>query len=178
MKITESQIQGLFEIDFVKHNDERGHFVKVFNSNEFRRAGLASDFAESYYSESNKHVVRGLHFQKPPSAHAKFVYCIRGAAIDIVLDLRKQSSTFLQYVTFDLNSENAKGLYIPLGCAHGFFALEDHTTLVYHTTTVYNANDDAGIRWDSIPYEWPSTEIIVSKRDQALPRLENFESPF
>ena len=121
-----------------------------------------------------------MHFQYPPNDHAKIVYCSKGSLLDVVIDLRKESTTYGKVFNTTLTGDNYKALYIPLGFAHGFCVLEDNTTMVYFTSTVHAADSDGGIVWDSIPFQWPTSvsPFIHSKRDLKFPTLEEFKSPF
>lgn len=158
--------------------DPRGTFVKVYHRNAFESLGFDFSIAEEYYSASVKGVVRGLHFQLPPHAHDKVVFCLGGTVTDVVVDLRVGSPTYGVAESLHLDGEHGAGVFIPLGCAHGFEVTSDHATLLYMVTTVYEPSADAGIRWDSIPYEWKTGSPIVSPRDGAFPALAEFTSPF
>jgi len=174
----ESAITGCFEITPKKFFDNRGGFVKVYHSSLFSDLGIKDNFVEEYYSKSHKNVIRGMHFQLPPHEHAKIVYCISGSALDVVMDLRKNSDTFGKVVTFEINEKNANMIYIPKGLAHGFCVLSDSATLVYKTSTVYNEKCDHGILWSSIDFSWPSSNPIISERDSKLTPYKEFTSPF
>jgi len=158
--------------------DGRGSFVKTFHAAAFREANLAFEPQEEFFSTSAKNVLRGMHFQVPPAAHAKLAYCIAGRALDVVLDLRKQSPTFGRSHARELNDKNREILFVPVGCAHGFLALEDGTTMVYQTSTVHAPAQDAGVRWDSFGFKWPVRDPILSDRDRKFPALADFPSPF
>ena len=119
-----------------------------------------------------------MHFQLPPHDHAKLVYCVCGRVLDVLLDLRKASPTFGQTASAELSRANSHVFYIPAGIAHGFLSLEDESVMVYKTTTVHQPDHDAGIRWDSFGFDCGSATPIISVRDTALPRLQEFVSPF
>ena len=119
-----------------------------------------------------------MHFQLPPAAHAKLVYCITGRVLDVVLDLRKDSPTFGRSYGRELSAVNREMFFIPAGFAHGFLALEDNTTMVYQTSTVHSPTHDAGVRWDSFNFDWPVKNPTLSDRDQKFPTLPEFNSPF
>jgi len=178
MNIRTTTISGLFELLPKMLRDERGHFVKTFHQDIFTEHGFTTRFAEEYYSFSHKNVLRGLHFQKPPLDHVKMVYCVSGAVIDAVLDLRTGSNTFGSYELFDLSAEKANVLYIPSGLAHGFYVTSDHAIMMYKVTTVYAPEHDAGIHWNSAGIPWPSSTPIVSKRDAEFVQFTDFTSPF
>lgn len=178
MEFRRTRIPGCYEIRAHPHEDARGRFVKTLHRGSFERHGLASDFAEEYYSVSGAGVVRGLHFQRPPADHVKLVYCIDGEVFDVVLDLRKGSPTFGSFQEFRLSASAANALYIPRGLAHGFCVPAGRATLVYKTSTVHSPEHDAGIRWDSVGVPWPCEQPVLSDRDQAFPPLHEFETPF
>lgn len=173
-----TKLPGVFEINFFSMKDQRGSFVKTFHKDTLEQKGLETHFAESFYSINNKGVIRGMHFQTPPDDHAKIVYCTQGRLIDVILDLRVSSPTYGQYTTVELSGDNSKGVYLPTGTAHGFCVMEDHTCMVYLTSTVHSPNNDGGILYDSFGFDWPIDKGIHSERDLLFPRLETFQSPF
>jgi dTDP-4-dehydrorhamnose 3,5-epimerase len=169
---------GCFKMDFAKRPDERGSFVKSFQSSVFTELGIESDFVETFYTRSHANVIRGMHFQLPPGDGAKLVYCLQGEILDVALDLRVDSATFGQYCTFTLSGEDPTAAYIPTGMAHGFCVLKGPALMMYHVTSEYHPSLDTGIRWDSFGFEWPCASPVVSNRDASLPPLSDFESPF
>lgn len=171
-------LPGCFEVRPGVHADARGRFVKTFQSGVFERQGLPAAFPETFYSESRAGVVRGLHFQLPPFAQGKLVYCVAGRAFDVLVDLRVGSPTYGRAASFDLDAENPAMLFVAEGFAHGFCAMAERTVLVYHATRVHVPSHDAGIRWDSAPVEWPVREPVLSERDRLFPTLAEFSSPF
>ncbi len=174
-------IPGCYEIPLRKHQDQRGSFVKTFNSTPAIEAGLLSQFREIYHSYSHRGVLRGLHFQTPPHDHAKAVTCLSGSVFDVVLDLRKRSPTYLKWHSFQLSSATPTLVWIPRGCAHGFYVNGDHGHLLYLVETEHSPQHDTGIRWDSASIEWPienGTPLTISDRDAKLTTLDNFETPF
>jgi dTDP-4-dehydrorhamnose 3,5-epimerase len=177
MKANLTALAGVLLLEnFVSH-DKRGTFVKTFHANSFGADNLAIDFRESYYSVSHKDVIRGMHFQRPPHEHDKLVYVTQGRILDVIVDLRPDSPSYLQHVAIQLN-EHASSVYIPRGCAHGFLTLSDTATVIYNVTSVYEPSADAGIRWDSIGFNWPTRTPIVSDRDAAFSALADYQSPF
>jgi dTDP-4-dehydrorhamnose 3,5-epimerase/CDP-3, 6-dideoxy-D-glycero-D-glycero-4-hexulose-5-epimerase len=162
--------------NFVSH-DIRGTFVKTFHEEEFRNAGLQTEFKESYYSLSKKNVIRGMHFQTPPSAHDKLVYVTYGSILDVVLDIRKDSATYGKSISVQLNALN-DSIYIPKGCAHGFLTLSDEALVVYNVSSVYNPSADRGLLWNSFDFDWEITDPIISDRDSAFESFTAFNSPF
>lgn len=171
-------LPGCFEIRPRMFDDDRGRFVKVFRRDVFAAAGLATDFAEEFYSVSRRGVIRGLHFQLPPMDHAKLVYCVAGRVQDAVVDLRVGSPTHGGHGVVELSADAGNMLYIPRGLAHGFCALSETAILVYKVTSVYSPEHDAGIRWDSAGIPWAVDVPILSARDYRHPKLADFVSPF
>ncbi len=158
--------------------DNRGDFVKIFQSSKFIDLGLDTHFQEEYFTTSAKGVIRGLHFQRPPADHAKLVYCIKGGVFDVFVDLRAGSPTFKDHQIVELNSDNNYILYLPSGIAHGFCSLKNESIMVYKTTTEYAPQCDEGIRWDSCSINWPISSPVISDRDLAFETLKDFRTPF
>lgn len=171
-------IPGLVEIRGPVSSDARGMFCKSLVGDDYRAAGLFTESAEEYYTSSHRGVVRGMHFQKPPHAHDKIVFCVHGQVFDVVADLRVGSPTFGSAVTFELSGTLGVGLYIPAGCAHGFAALSDEAVLAYRVTTAYAPEADDGILWSSVPVDWPFDSPRVSPRDASFSPLDAYDSPF
>ena len=169
---------GCFEIRPRVLADDRGHFVKVFHEDIFREHGLATAYAEEYYSVSRRGVLRGLHFQTPPREHTKLVYCALGSVTDAVVDLRRGSPTFGEHLIFSLDAKLATAILIPAGLAHGFLADSEEAIMVYKVTSVYAPEHDSGIAWNSAGIPWRIDHPIVSERDRRLTPLSRFETPF
>jgi dTDP-4-dehydrorhamnose 3,5-epimerase len=178
MHIQPTAIPGLLLLTLPAHPDDRGLFVKTFHEGTLREAGIHFPLAESYFSFSRKGVIRGMHFQTPPHAHAKIVFCPVGAIRDVVLDLRKGSETFGRHFSQELSAENHRALYIPPGCAHGFESLTEGSMTYYLVSSEYNREHDAGVRWDSFGMNWGTAVPILSARDEGFPVLADFDSPF
>lgn len=178
MNISPTTIPGVYVIAAKPLLDERGVFVKVLHAETFSKANLRSDFVESYYSVSKKGVIRGMHFQSPPHAHVKLVYVSRGKIMDVILDIRKDSPTYGQHVVVELSDENRNMVYAPIGCAHGFLALEDDTCVTYLQTSAYAPTSDSGVRADSFGCAWGVAEPIQSQRDKAFPTFAELNTPF
>lgn len=158
--------------------DARGSFVKTFNATALRELGIGFELRESYFSFSNKDVIRGMHFQLPPHQHAKIVFCPIGAILDVIIDLRKSSPTYGQYCARELSAENHNAYYIPEGFAHGFKALTDNAQTYYLVTSEYSRAHDTGIRYDSFGFDWGVADPVISERDLSFPLLPDFSSPF
>lgn len=181
MRIIETNIAGCVQIKLNKLSDKRGDFVKTFNETLFNKFNLNFISKEEYYSKSNKNVIRGFHFQTPPFDHEKIVYCLRGKLFDVVIDLRKNSKSFKQVQTFNLTEDTSEMIFIPKGCAHGFYSLENNSVMMYKVTTEYSPENDKGILWSSFNINWPvnqNNELIISERDLSFPSFEKFENPF
>lgn len=178
MHIEQTFIPGLKLIHLNEFKDNRGSFIKVFNADFFAENGLETNFKESYYSISAKNVIRGMHFQTPPAEHTKLVYLNQGKILDVVLDIRKASPTYGQHFSIELNTENPILIYIPIGCAHGFLSLEDHTMVTYLQTSCYDKECDAGISWNSFGMEWKIKNPIISERDNSFIKFETYNSQF
>jgi dTDP-4-dehydrorhamnose 3,5-epimerase len=176
MKIKATDFNDLFIIEYDLFKDNRGEFIKTINKDTFEANKLSFQFFESFFSISKNNVFRGMHFQFSPHDHAKLVYVIKGAIVDVVLDLRSQSPSFGEYFSVELSELNRKGIYMGKGFAHGFLSLENDTIVQYHTTTVQNKESEGGIKWDSFGYKLPIDNPIVSQRDESfLPFNENLK---
>lgn len=178
MELIPTSLAGCFQVRPFCAKDERGTFVKTFHAERFAELGLPTNWREEYYSRSRKGVIRGMHFQTPPYDHEKLVYCMQGQVLDVVVDLRNDSSTFGCHVAVELDAERGHGVMIPKGMAHGFLALSEDVLMAYKVTSVYAPSNDAGIRWDSFGLDWGLNQPIVSARDSAHPALADFASPF
>ena len=157
-----------------RFEDKRGVFLKTFNKETFKDAGLSVDFSESFYSVSERNVLRGMHFQLPPFDHDKLVYVVSGEVLDVVVDMRRGSNTYGESYSLTLSDSNNKSLYIGKGFAHGFLTISDTATMVYMTSTVHNSDYDTGVRWDSFGFEWNVTNPIVSDRDLNMKVFSKF----
>ena len=178
MEFMQTKIEGLYLIKPKIFEDSRGKFVKTFHAETFEAHGLKYNFKESYYSTSQKNVLRGMHFQTPPEDHEKMVYVSRGAILDVVVDIRKSSPTYGEHISQKLTEDNGYIFYIPKGCAHGFLSLEDNTNVTYMQTSMYAPNNDGGIHPHSLGFDWGVDDIIVSDRDLTFPNLSEFSTPF
>lgn len=178
MKLIDTKLEGVFIIKNMVFEDQRGTFCKTFNSEVFSENSLCNNFKESYYSISKKDVIRGMHFQLPPYDHHKLVYVPYGEVMDVILDLRRNSDTYGEYINVNLSAENRNSIYISKGLAHGFKALKNNTITVYNVSTVYNEDSDSGIHWNSFGFNWNVNNPIISKKDQNLTKFNNFDTPF
>ena len=178
MKIVRTIFDDVKVIEPFRHADDRGEFVKPFHVGQLSELGIELDVKEEFFSTSTKNVVRGLHFQMPPHAHQKLVYCIEGSVMDVVLDLRKDSPHYGKSQGVELSELNRLMIHIPIGFAHGFMSLTDRSCLVYKTDCVYEPDSDAGILWSSIAYDWGIKVPLLSDRDKTFQGLADFTTPF
>lgn len=173
-----TEIEGCFTFQSRLFKDHRGSFSKIYSQEIYKKMGLDIPVAEVFFSNSNKNVIRGMHFQEPPHDQAKIVSCLSGKILDVVLDLRKSSPSYGRSVGIELSGENGTTVFIPRGCAHGFYAYEDNSVVCYVVETNHNKDADLGVLWDSFGFEWPSRDAILSDRDLQLPAFRSFVNPF
>lgn len=173
-------IAGLVEIIPRKVGDSRGYFLESYSYRIFSENGVTSKFVQDNQSLSQRGVLRGLHFQKPPHAQAKLVRVVTGRALDVAVDIRRNSPTYGQYITCELDAVKNNMFYIPEGFAHGFAALEDNTLFLYKCSEYYYPTYEGGLSWNdpTININWGLTDPIISNKDQVLPLLQEFDSPF
>lgn len=175
MNFIDTSLPGVLIVEPERHSDERGHFARTWCREAFFEAGLELDFSQcstSYNRE--RHTLRGLHFQAAPYEEAKLLRCTRGAAFDVVADVRPSSPTYGRWVSVEISAENGRMVFIPEGYAHGFQTLEDDTEIFYQITQSFVPEAACGIRWDDpdLAIDWPSPmPSVISARDEALPRL-------
>ena len=181
MEVKKTKINGVFLIKPHVFNDNRGHFFESFNSKKFNEAtGLDVQFVQDNQSLSSKNVLRGLHFQHPPFAQAKLVSVIKGEVLDVVVDIRKESDTYGEYIAENLNEENHHQLFIPEGMAHGFLTLKDDTIFSYKCSNYYYKGSEDGIIWNdsNLKIDWKIKNPLVSEKDQLAQNFTSFVSPF
>ncbi len=171
MDFEETKIPGAYVIRMKRLSDERGYFARTFCFETFSDHGLDCNFVQSSVSY-NEHLgtLRGMHLQLPPFAENKLIRCLRGAVYDVMLDLRPDSSTYLQWVGTTLSADNACMVYIPHGVAHGFQTLEPASELSYHITEFYSPDHATGVRWDDDAFKikWPEVDArVIADKDQA-----------
>lgn len=173
-----TDIDGIFILSNKIFLDNRGSFKKILNADDFKTLGLNFVPKELYYSINKKNVIRGMHFQLPPHAHAKLVYVVQGTITDVCLDIRKNSKTCGKYFSITLCGTDDRYLYLPAGIAHGFVSREDNTIVHYAQTSCYSKAHDAGIQYNSFGFDWKITSPIVSERDKAFPDMKRYEGVF
>ena len=178
MKITKTKLEGVVIIEPDVFGDNRGFFMESWNKKKMAEAGLDYDFVQDNHSKSTvKGTLRGIHFQKGDKAQAKLVRCVKGAVLDVAVDLRRNSHTFKQWIGVELSEENKKQLLIPRGFGHGFVTLTDDVEFLYKADNYYAPAADAGIRWNDpeIGVEWGIENPILSDKDKNNPFLKNAE---
>lgn len=178
MQILKTEIEGLVVLEPRVFEDSRGKFIKIFNDAFFQQNSLDVEIKESYFSLSNKDVIRGMHFQAPPHAHIKIVYVPHGKILDVVLDLREDSPTYGKFYSLELSDENAKVIIIPKGLAHGFKSLQDNTNVTYMQTTGYAAENDGGVAYNSFGFDWQCDNPQLSARDLSFECFSEFKTSF
>ena len=180
MKIEETFIEGLKVITPQVFYDKRGYFFESYNEKTFKDNGLDMVFVHFNDSKSDKDVLRGLHFQKPPFCQGKLIRVIKGSVMDVVVDLRKASKTYGQHYKLILTEENKLMFYIPEGFAHGFLTLEDNTIFSYKCTNFYNKESEGGIMWNdkTLKINWNIINPIISNKDTKNKKFIDFNSPF
>jgi dTDP-4-dehydrorhamnose 3,5-epimerase len=181
MKITiPNPISDLKLLHPVVYLDERGYFFESYNYKTFKNLGIDDVFVQDNQSCSKKNVIRGLHFQMPPFAQAKLVRVNKGSAIDVAVDLRKKSPTYGQHFSALLSEENQLQLYIPVGFAHGFAALEDHTIFAYKCSDFYHKDSEKTILYNDeyLNIDWKIDSPIVAEKDLQGILFKDFISPF
>jgi dTDP-4-dehydrorhamnose 3,5-epimerase len=178
MKFTETKLKGAFIIDLEPRSDDRGFFSRSFCQKEFEAHGLKTTIAQANISFNyRKGTVRGLHFQFPPAAETKFVRCSRGAIVDVIVDLRPESPTYLQHVAVELTAENRRGLFVPERFAHGYQVLEDNTETTYQVGEFYTPSAESGLRFSDprLGITWPLPATDMSEKDAKWPLLDEVE---
>jgi dTDP-4-dehydrorhamnose 3,5-epimerase len=179
--ITRFDIEGPLLLEPRRFEDARGFFSEVWKDDWLAQLGVATRFVQDNHSLSRTvGTVRGLHFQRPPSAQGKLVRCVRGAIFDVAVDLRRGSPTYGRHVTAELSADNWRQLWIPRGFAHGLCTLTADTEVLYKVDAPYDAAADAAIRWDdpALGIDWPVIgEALLSDKDRVAPPLASFEPP-
>lgn len=181
MKITKTKLEGVVIIEPDVFGDNRGFFMESWNKKKMEEAGLYYDFLQDNHSKSTvKGTLRGIHFQKGDKSQAKLVRCVKGAVLDVAVDLRKNSPTFKQWVGVELSAENKKQLLIPRGFGHGFVTLTDDVEFLYKADNYYAPEADAGICWNDpdIGVDWGVENPILSEKDKKNPLLKDCKELF
>lgn len=169
MRFHNTGLAGAYIIDLEPFQDDRGLFARTFCKREFEQIGHRAEFVQFNHSHSRTAgTLRGLHFQRPPSAEIKLIRCIKGAVWDVIVDIRQDSPTFLEHIGVELSESNMRMIYVPEGFAHGFQTLEAHTELIYHHTAYYHPASEGGLYYGDprLSIQWPLEPTVVSEKDQ------------
>ena len=171
-------LPGLFIIKSKNHRDKRGDFFKIYNSELFLSLGINFQPKEYFYTKSQKHVIRGMHFQIGEAAHDKLVYCSSGKVLDVIVDVRKESMFFNKPFSIELSGTDSTIVFISKGYAHGFLSKTQISTMHYFTSTVHQPLLDRGVLWSSIDFKWPIKKPIISDRDMKHPLIKDIKCEF
>ena len=170
MEVIKTDIEGVVIIEPRIFRDDRGYFYESFSQREFEEKVCRTTFVQDNQSKSSYGVLRGLHFQKPPYCQSKLVRCIKGAVLDVAVDLRKGSPTFGKHVAVELTEENHRQLFVPRGFAHGFAVLSEEAVFQYKCDNFYNKESEGAIAWDdpelAIDWRIPADKALLSEKDK------------
>ena len=182
MEVIKTAIDGVYILEPRIFRDDRGYFFESFSQREFEEKIGKIIFVQDNESKSSYGVMRGLHFQRPPYAQSKLVRCVKGAVLDVAVDIRKGSPTYGQHVAVELTADNHRQFFIPRGFAHGFAVLSDEAIFQYKCDNFYAPQADGGISIldASLNIDWqiPTEKAILSEKDTKHPLLQDFDSPF
>jgi dTDP-4-dehydrorhamnose 3,5-epimerase len=176
---SETKLKGAFIIDLDRREDSRGFFARGFCQHEFAAHGLKPVIAQANIAHNiSKGTLRGMHFQFPPAAETKLVRCTRGAIVDIIVDLRPESPTYLDHVAVELNGDNQRAIYVPERFAHGYQVLADNSDTTYMVGEYYTPAAESGLRFDDprLALKWPLPVSVISEKDQKFRLLDEIES--
>lgn len=175
MFFKETKLKGAYIIEIEKIDDERGFFARAWCKKEFENIGLNTNLVQCNLSyNKTKGTLRGMHYQVKPYEEVKLIRCIKGKIYDVIIDLRKDSDTYKQWIGVELSDKNSRLLYVPEGFAHGYQTLEDDTYVFYQVTEFYTPKSEKGVRWDEpdIAIKWPIEEnIVISEKDKSWSKL-------
>jgi dTDP-4-dehydrorhamnose 3,5-epimerase len=178
MRFTETKLTGAFILDLERREDSRGYFARAFCQHEFAEHGLNTRIAQANVAFSrDRGTLRGMHFQFPPAAESKLVRCTRGAIVDVIVDLRPESPTYLEHVAVELDEDNGRALYVPERFAHGYQVLSDDTETSYQVGEFYTPEAEGGLRYDDprLGLEWPLPVTELSEKDRGWALLDEIE---
>ena len=180
MNLIKTKLEGVYILEPRVFGDERGWFMETYSKIKTPEIA-ACDFVQDNHSYSKeKGILRGIHFQNGEHAQAKLVRCIRGAVLDVAVDLRKGSPTYMRWEAVELSAENKKQLFIPRGFGHGFLTLTEDVEFVYKTDNYYNYESDRSIIWNDpdIGVDWGTENPVLSEKDSSAPRLRDSDCSF
>lgn len=181
MKVEPLRLDGTFLITPKAHGDARGYFMETYRQDVMQAHGLVTEWAqENQALSTQRHVLRGLHFQLPPHSETKLVRAVIGRVLDVFVDLRKASPTYGQWDCVELSDENHQMIYIPKGFAHAYCTLTDYVLVAYKVDAFYAPDAQAGLKWNdpTLKIDWPCGDPLLSEKDRQLPDFASFESPF
>jgi dTDP-4-dehydrorhamnose 3,5-epimerase len=180
MKFQKTDLEGLIVICPKVFGDERGYFMESFREDWIKSLGIDVEFVQDNESMSQKNVLRGLHFQNPPFAQGKLVRVVKGAVVDVVVDIRIKSGSYGKWFSQELSEENKTMLWIPPGFAHGFLTLKDNTIFQYKCTNYYNKESEGSFRWNDpdLGIKWNIDDPVVSQKDMEAPFFNSLISKF
>ena len=181
MTFIQTELEGVFIVEPAVFGDHRGFFLESWSRRAFEAAGLNYDFVQDNHSSSTvKGTLRGIHFQRGEKAQAKLVRCVRGAVLDVAVDLRPSSPSYKRWIGVELTGENKRMLMIPRGFGHGFVTLTDHVEFMYKADNPYAPESEGGIRWNDpeLAIDWGVEDPILSAKDQAAPLLKDAVTDF
>jgi dTDP-4-dehydrorhamnose 3,5-epimerase len=179
MIFTETKLKDAYIIDLDRKEDERGFFARAFCQNEFAAHGLKPIIAQANIALNNKRgTLRGMHFQYPPAAESKLVRCTRGAILDVIVDLRPESPTYLNHIAVELSEDNYRALYVPERFAHGYQVLRDKTETSYQVGEFYTPGSEGGLMYSDprLGLRWPLPVSTISEKDKSWQLLSEQES--
>jgi dTDP-4-dehydrorhamnose 3,5-epimerase len=179
MIFVETELKGAFVIEIERREDNRGFFARAFCQKEFEAHGLKPVIAQANLASNRlKGTIRGMHFQYPPAAETKLVRCTRGAILDIIVDLRPESPTYLRHVAVELSEDNQRALYVPERFAHGYQALRDNTDTSYQVGEFYAPSAEGSLRYDDprLGLRWPLPLAVISDKDRVAPVVAAIEA--
>ncbi len=177
MRFTETELPGVILVEPDVHRDARGFFLETYQQARYAQGGIRASFVQDNFSRSTRNTLRGLHGQTR-RPQGKLLRVVRGAVLDVAVDVRRGSPDFGRWVSAELSDENFRQLYVPPGFAHGFCVLSESADLTYKCTEFYDGGDEYAIAWDDpdIGIAWPVSEPVLSPRDAQAPRLKQLES--
>ncbi len=182
MKFIETKLKDALLIDTKIWKDDRGYFYESYSKEVFKKAGINFEFVQDNQSLSQPGTLRGLHAQAPPYDQGKLVRVIQGKVIDVVVDIRKDSSTYGESLAVELSGDNHRMFWVPPGFLHGFVTLEENTIFTYKVTNVYNKASEIGVIWNDpqLNIDWgiKNEQVFLSEKDKELPLFKDFISPF
>ena len=182
MEVIKTEIEGVVIIEPRIFKDDRGYFYESFSQREFEEKVCRTTFVQDNQSKSSYGVVRGLHFQKPPYSQSKLVRCIKGAVLDVAVDIRKGSPTFGKYVAVELTEDNHRQFFVPRGFAHGFAVLSDEAVFQYKCDNFYNKESEGSVAWNdpelAIDWRIPLEKVLLSEKDKLSKNISDADYLF